>query len=321
MRRREFFFVSLAAALPVDAWAQQELRKIGFVSWFSPSLAAHVEQFRKGMRDLGYLEGRDIAVDAYFTDGDRDRTREVVRKLLQDKVQILVVEATPAIEVAKQEAGSLPIVMAAVSDPIAAGFAQSLSQPGGNLTGRTMFGPDLAGKRIEFLKELKAEISTVGFLGSSMDVNTTRFVQGTKVGTDQRGLKLVVQLVEGPKAIDAAVFAAMRRDGAEAVIVRPIFAGHQARVVALANEAKLPVVADWAIFAEAGAVLTYGIDDLAQMRRAAYFVDRIFKGASPGDLPVEQPTETWLAVNVAAAKRFGWIVPPSVIIRADQVID
>jgi putative ABC transport system substrate-binding protein len=291
------------------------------VSWFTPQLAVHAEQFRKGLRDLGYIEGRDITVEAHFTSGDRDRTREVVRKYVQDKVDVLVVEATPAIAIAKQEAGSLPIVMAMVSDPIAAGFAQSLSRPGGNITGRTMFGPDLAGKRIDLLKEIRPGLRTVAFLGSSLDVNTVRFVRGTEAETDRIGLKLIVKLVEGPAKIEPAVFEDLRREGAEAVIVQPIFGGYQETIMALANEAGLPVVADWPIFAEAGALLTYGIDSYANLRRAAYFVDRIVKGASPADLPIEQPTETRLVVNVAAARRFGWTIPPTVLARADEVIE
>ena len=321
MRRREFVIGCVASALPVAAHAQQNSRKIGFLSWFTPQLGAHAEQFRKGLRDLGYVEGRDVMVEAHFTSGDRDRTREIIRQYVRDKVDVLVVEATPAIAVAKQEAGSMPIVMAMVSDPIAAGFAQSLSRPGGNLTGRTMFGPDLAGKRIDLLKEIRPGLRTVAFLGSSLDVNSVRFVRETQAETDRSGLKLVVHLVEGPKAIDAGVFEAMRRDGAEAVIVQPIFGGYQETILALANEAGLPVVADWGMFAEAGAVLTYGIDTHANLRRAAYFVDRIFKGARPADLPIEQPTETKLVINVAAAKRFGLTIPPSLLALADEVIE
>lgn len=321
MRRREVMFGCLACAFPASAWAQQEPQKIGYVSWFSHELAAHADEFRKGMRDLGYVEGRDITIEAHFTNGDRERTREILRRLVRDNARILVVTATPAIGIAKQEAGAIPIVMAGVSDPIAAGFAQSLSHPGGNITGRTMFGPDLAGKRIELLKEIRPEIRTIAFLGSSMDVNTVTFVRGTQAGADQSGLKLVIHLVQGPKALDTAAFEAMRSAGAEAVVVQPIFAGDQQKILELSNAAGLPVVADWAIFAEAGAVLTFGIDDRAMVRRAAYFVDRIMKGASPADLPIEQPTETRLVLNVAAAKRFGWSVPAFLMLRADEVIE
>jgi putative tryptophan/tyrosine transport system substrate-binding protein len=285
---------------------QQGLRKIGFVSWFAPSIAVHAEQFRKGLRDLGYVEGRDVAVEAHFTAGDLERTREVLRKLVQGKVDILVVEATPAIAVAKQEAGSLPIVMTLVSDPIAAGFAQSLSRPGGNLTGRTMLGPNLAGKRIDLIKEMRPQLRTVAFLGSAKDVNTARFVEGTRAETDRAGMKLIVRLVESPESIDTALFDVT---------------GHHHAIVPMASDAGLPVVSDWIMFAEAGAVFTLGVDTYANMRRAAYFVDRIFKGTPPAELPIEQPTEVRLTVNAIAARRFGWQLPPSLLARADEVIE
>lgn len=322
MRRREVLVGGLMALWPVTALAQQGRKKIGFVSWSGrEGGSGWAEQFRKGLRDLGYVEGRDVAVEDHFTEGDRERTRAVVRELVQDKADVLVVVSTPAIAAAKEEAGSVPIVMASVSDPIAAGFAQSLSRPGGNLTGRTMLGPELAGKRIDMIREIRPGLRTVAFLGSSSDVNTIRFVRAMRDETDRSGLTLVVHLVEGPTAINAGLFEAMRREGAEAVIVQPIFGSHHSRIVPLADDAGLPIVADFPTFAAAGAVLTYGIDQDANMRRAAYFVDRIFKGASPADLPIEQPTEMKLAINLAAAKRFGWSIPPALLARADEVIE
>ena len=319
MRRRTFLLGCVLATIPGAAMAQASARKIGFVSWFSPELASQVEQFRNGMRDLGYVEGRDFTLETHFTGADASRTREVVRKMVRDKVDIIVAVVSPAIEIAKQEAGSLPIVMASVADPIAAG--QSLSRPGGNLTGRTMFGPELAAKRIDLLRDIKPDLRTVAFLGSSAAQSTPRFVREMQAATDRTGLKLVSHVVGGPKAIDAAVFEAMRRDGAEAVIVHPIFTTYEGVIMPLADAAGMPVVADYAEFAEAGAVLTYGIDLDANLRRAAYFVDRIFKGASPADLPIEQPTETKLVVNLPVAKRFGWAVPPTILVSADRVIE
>ena len=321
MRRRTFLLGCAVATVPGGAMAQASARKIGFVSWFSPELASQVEQFRNGMRDLGYVEGRDFTLETHFTGADASRTREVVRKMVRDKVDIIVAVVSPAIEIAKQEAGSLPIVMASVADPIAAGFAQSLSRPGGNLTGRTMFGPELAAKRIDLLRDIKPDLRTVAFLGSSAAQSTPRFVREMQAATDRTGLKLVSHVVGGPKAIDAAVFEAMRRDGAEAVIVHPIFTTYEGVIMPLADAAGMPVVADYGEFADAGAVLTYGIDLDANLRRAAYFVDRIFKGASPADLPIEQPTETKLVVNLPVAKRFGWAVPPTILVSADRVIE
>jgi putative ABC transport system substrate-binding protein len=321
MRRREFLIGCAAAMLPSRALAQRAPRRIGYVSWFSPELAVHADELRKGLRDLGYLDGREVVLDTHFTSGDREKTREVLRGLLSRGTDILVVEATPAIALAKELAGSLPIVMTIVSDPIAAGFAQSLSHPGGTMTGRTMLGPNLAGKRIDLIKEMKPELKTVAFLGSSRDANTPRFVEGTKEETDRAGLNLLVRSVDAPPAINSALLTGLKQDGAEVVIVQPIFTGHHKPILDLAGQAGLPVVSDWVMFAEAGAVFTLGIDTYASVRRAAYYVDRIFKGTPPADLPIENPTEVKLTVNAAAARRFGWAVPPSLLARADEVIE
>lgn len=321
MRRREFLLGCAVAPVSSRALAQASPRKIGYVSWFSPAVAGQVDQFRKGMWDLGYVEGRDFTVEAHFTDGDRERTREAVRTLVRDKADILVAVATPAIAIAKQEGGSLPIVMASVADPIASGFAESLSRPGGNLTGRMMFGPELAGKRIDLLREIRPELRTVALLSSSLAAPSTRLVRETQTETNRSNLRLVVRVVPGANAINLPLFEAIRDEGAEALMVAAIFSTYETAIMAMANKVALPVVADYVEFAKAGAVLTYGIDLDANVRRAAYFVDRIFKGAKPADLPIEQPTETKLAINLVAAKRFGWAISPSVLARADQIIE
>lgn len=321
MRRREFLAACCAVLCVSPTHAQSGPRKIGFVSWWPPQVAVHADRFRKGLQELGYVEGRDIVVEAHFTGGNPDQTREVIRRLVQQRVDILVVSATPAISIAKQEAGSLPIVMSPVSDPIAAGFAESLARPGGNLTGMSTFSPNLVAKRIEFLKEIKPDLRVIGFLGSSKDANTATFVRGLRREAERISLNLIVQLVDGPENIQASMFEAMRREGAEAVIVQPIFMGYQERIVSLANEAALPIVGDYSLFAEAGAVIAFGIDDYEQMRQAAYFVDQIFKGAHPADLPIQQPSKFRLVVNVGAAKRFGWSIPVPILASADEVIE
>jgi putative ABC transport system substrate-binding protein len=323
MRRREFVGGGLATAVasPLTAYSQGSLRRVGFVSWRSSELTNQAEEFRKALDALGYVEGRDVTVEVYFTDDNEERTREAVRKLVREKVDVLVASTTPAIAVAKQESSGVPIIMAASSDPIAAGFVQSLARPGGNLTGLATLGPEMAGKRIELMKEVKPGLRRVAFLGSSKDINAATFVRQTRSEADRSGIGLTVYFVGGPDAITGDVFDAMRRDQAEAIIIQPIFTGHQEKIVALANAAELPVVADYPVFARAGAVLAYGIDDLALMRRAAYYVDRIFKGARPAELPVQQPTVFTLAINRSAAKRFGWTISPSLLARADEVIE
>jgi putative tryptophan/tyrosine transport system substrate-binding protein len=321
MTRRELLAACFAVLYLPPAYTQQRPRKIGFVSWWPPQVAVHADRFRKGLRELGYMEGQDVVVEAHFTGGNPDLTRAVIRKLVQQGVDVLVVSATPAISIAKEEAGSLPIVMSPVSDPIAAGFAESLARPGGNLTGMSTFSPNLVAKRVEFLKEIKPGLRVIGFLGSSRDPNAATFVRGLQKEAERIGLQLIVQLVDGPEGIGTSTFEALRRDGAEAVIVQPIFMGHQGSIITRANDAALPVIGDYSLFAEDGAVFAYGIDDYEQMRQAAYFVDRIFKGARPADLPIQQPSKFRLVVNIGAARRFGWSIPVSILASADQVIE
>jgi putative ABC transport system substrate-binding protein len=321
MNRRDVLLLWAITALPVSVRAQDRPRIIGFVSWWPPQVAVHAEQFRKGMSDLGYVEGRDIVVKAHFVGGSQESARDVIRTLVLNKVEVLVVSTTPAIAIAKEEAGTLPIVMSPVSDPIAAGFAKSLSRPGGNLTGMSTFSPGLVAKRLELVREIRPELRTIAFLGSSKDVNTATFLKGLNAEANRIGLKLLPYLIDGPANIEPQLLEAMRREGAEAVMVQPIFMGHQETIVPLANAAGLPIVADYSLFAEAGALFTYGIDDHAQMRKAAYFVDQILRGVPPGDLPIQQPTEFRLVVNAAAAKRFGWTIPVSILALADTVIE
>lgn len=317
-----FLALALLAMACAPATAQQARKaKIGFLSWFAPALGVHLDYLREGLREFGYVEGNNIEIEAYFTGGNRERTQELTRMLVQKGVDILVVLPTPAIHIAKEATQTIPIVMAPVSDPIATGLVQSLSHPGGNLTGITSFSPDLGGKRVEILREIRPGIRSIAFLGSAKDANTKTFVRETQVAADKIGLKLLVRLVDGPDAIDQAVFDDMKRAGVEAVVVQPIFTGSQNKIGPLAKKSQLPIVSAYPVFAEAGALITYGTTDDGPMRRTAYYVDRILKGAKPADLPIEQPTTYHLVVNVLTAKALGWTIPESLLFRADRVIE
>lgn len=315
--------LSLMGMYSATVLAQQpKMVKIGFVSWWAPEMTRHAEQVRQGLRDFGYVEGKNIEFESYFTDGNREKTREVLRSLVDRGVDILIVSTTPAIHIAKElSQNKIPVVMAPVADPVSTGLVQSLAHPGGNLTGITMVGADLAGKRLELLREIIPDIRTVAFLGSTRDPNTVTFVRGTKAAADKMGIKLVEKMVDGPGAIDEAVFKDMKSDGVQAVVVQPIFMGTQNKIVALAMKAQLPAVSDFLLFAEAGALVTYGVDDDGQLRRAGYYVDRILKGTSPADLPIEGPTSFKLGVNAATAKALGLTIPQSLLFRADLVIE
>ena len=299
---------------------QPSVAKLGFVSWNNSDATQQLVSLREGLATLGYLEGKSIAIEAHFTNGDAARTREVIRSFVRNDVKVIVVRATPAAHIAKEITQTIPIVMM-VADPLATGLARSLAHPGGNMTGMTMFGPTLAGKRLELLREIKPGIRTIGFLGSSHDPNAATFVRETQAAAQRIGLDVVVNLVEGPAALTEDVMQGFRRAGAEAIVVQPIFIGHQTKIVTLATLVGLPVVADYAVFAKAGALLTFGTDDVAQMRKLASYVDRIIKGEQPANLPIEQPSVFKTVVNLKTAKALGLTIPPSVMIRTDEVIE
>jgi putative ABC transport system substrate-binding protein len=207
------------------------------------------------------------------------------------------------------------------ANALATGLVPSLSRPGGNLTGVSLLLTDTAGKRLELLRQIEPGLHTVAFLGSTKDPNAVNFVKETQGAADELGIKLAVKLIDGPQALVQPIFEAMKGDGSQAIIAQPIFIGYQDEIVAMAMKDRLPVISDWAAFAKAGALFTYGARQAAGMRRTAYYVDRILKGAKPADLPVEQPTEFELVVNVKTAKALGLNVPQSLLARADDVIE
>jgi putative ABC transport system substrate-binding protein len=321
MRRRQFMTVlGGAAAWPLAARAQQtRIAKLGFVSWQSQAAADQVEYLREGLTRLGYVEGRNIELETWFTDGNRERTQEVIRGLVQKPVDVLIVRVTPATQLAKEATQTIPIVMI-VADALATGLVPSLSRPGGNLTGLSLASPDLAGKRLELVREIKPDIRTIAFLGLT-EQQTATFVRETSAAAKVMGLNLVVRIVDTPEMINGKLFETMKRDGVEAVVVQPVFTGEQDKIVSLAMRSQLPVIADFLAFAKAGALFSLGVEEADLLRRVAYFVDRILKGAKPADLPVEQPTTFRLTVNVRTANALGWTIPPLVLSRADEVIE
>lgn len=310
----------LAPWVAPSAAQQAKVAKIGFVSGQGQALAGHLKYFQEGMTAFGHVEGKTYELELHFTGGNRQRTREIIQSLVNKPVDVLVVWVTPVAHMAKEMTQTVPIVML-VSDPLATGLVPSLSRPGGNLTGTAMAGPDLAGKRMEILRELRPSIRSVAFVGSSHDSNGPTFARETKAATDRLGMNLVVKFITGTAELKDELFEQLKRDGAEAVIIQPIFTGDRSRIVALATKAGLAVIADYQPFAEAGALFTFGVDDGERLRRLGYFVDRILKGAKPADLPVELPTSFKLVINTKAARALGWTIPEAFLARADQVIE
>jgi len=318
--RREFLLLSGAAlTMAQPAFAGGQKPKIGYLSWFPESMKGDLDRFREGMEKVGYTES-DYEIEGHFTGGNPQLTRDIARKLAEEPVDIFVVVATPAIHIVKSATQTIPIVMY-TANALATGLVPSLSHPGGNLTGVSLLLTDTAGKRLDLLRQIEPSLHTAAFLGSSKDPNTVNFVKETQAAADKLGIKLAVKLIDGPQALGQTIFEAMKADGSQAIIAQPIFIGYQDEIVAMAMKDQLPVISDWSAFAKAGALFTYGARQAAGMRRTAYYVDRILKGAKPADLPIEQPTEFELVVNVKTAKALGLNVPQSLLARADDVIE
>lgn len=307
--------------LPGMAEAQQEARpsRIGLVSLHSEELAVHVDGIRQELQRLGYAEGR-VRIDAHFTNGDKARAREILKSFVESRVDVILAWTTPTVQLARETTQTVPIVMIA-SDPVAAGLVASLSRPGGNITGVSMSGPDLAGKRLELLREIKPGIRTIAFLGYAPAPGAAAFVRESQINADKIGLKVLVRLVQRVEDVNAELFAALKSDGAEAVVVQPFFTGHAAEISAFGLSVGLPVISDYPSFAQAGGFASLGVDLGAQVKRTAYFIDRILKGAKPADLPVEQPTKFELVFNARTAKALDLALAPNLLTRADEVIE
>jgi len=325
MSLRQILLVPLAfgvlwATLPADAQQPRKVPRVGFVCALSgPS--SHTEEFLRGLRELGYVEGKNITVEYRFADGRLERFRDFAAELARQKVDIIVAASAQAIQPAKDATRTIPIIMAQSEDPVGSGFVAGLARPGGNLTGLTTMSPELSGKRLELLKDVVPRVSRVAVLWNGANPVAALELRETEVAARALGVKLQPLKVRGPNDLGRA-FSAMTRERAGALIVLPdfMFFDHRARLVDLAAKGRLPVIYEGPEFAEAGGLLAYGprYDDL--FRRSAAFVDKILKGARPADLPVEQPTRFDLVLNLKTARALGLAIPQSVLIRADRVI-
>ena len=278
-----------------------------------------MEALRLGLRELGYLEGKNIAIEWRSAEGRSDRAAELAAGLVHLKVSLIVASGTPAAEAAKHATRKIPIVLASVADAVGSGFVRSLARPGGNITGVSLNYPATTGKQLEILRQAIPGISRVAFLGSTSDPATRLFVESLERAGPPLGIRTQVLLVGGGDELDGA-FAAMRREQAGALIVQPIFAESIRKIAELATGNRLPTMSYRRDFAEPGILLNYGADQRENWRRAAIFVDRILRGARPGDLPVVEPAKYELVVNIKTAKALGLTIPPSVLRRADGVI-
>jgi putative ABC transport system substrate-binding protein len=311
----------LAQNYSVDAQQAARVPRIGFVSADGDSNrpGSRVELFRQAMRDLGYIEGKNILVEYRDVEGRSDRIPALVTELLQLKVDVLVVRAQPAIRAAKEATKTIPIVMVTTQDPVAAGFINSLARPGGNITGVTTLQRELSGKRLELLKEMLPGISRVAALMNASSINDFKMYEAPA-----RALNIQLQSlgVRGPNPDleDAFQAAVKARANALVTISNAALNPHAKRIADLARKNRLPAMGERSDYVEAGGLMSYSSDEAASYRRAATFVDKILKGARPADLPVEQPTEFEMVINLKTAKQIGVTIPPSVLARADRVI-
>jgi putative ABC transport system substrate-binding protein len=326
MKRREFIALlgGAATAWPLAVQAQQpgKVFRIGFLSLPTrDSLPKRIETFRMGLRELGYQEGRDLVIEYRWADGDYARLPSLFADLVRLKVDVIVTHGTPGALAAKNATTTIPIVMAVVGDALGSGIVGSLGRPEANVTGSTYFNPELAAKRLELLKETMPGLTDIGILlNSANPMNEPILPQMSRVAHP-----LKVQLhqfgVRAPAEFEGA-FAAMaaRRIGALVVIEDAVLASNSSAVAALALRERLPSCG-WSDFALDGGLMAYGVDFLHLFRRAATFVDKIFKGAKPADLPVERATKFDLVVNLKTARALGLEVPATLLARADEVIE
>ena len=311
-------------ALSYSASAQQpkKVPRIGFLGASSASvLAARIEAFRQGLRDLGYLEGKNIVIEWRSAEGKLDRLPALAAELVRLKVDVIVTTGPAPTRPAKEATSTIPIVMAFDNDPVGNGFVASLARPGGNITGLSTLAPEISGKQLEVLKEIVPRLSRVAVLGSSTTPGNAQSLKETELAAGAFGVKVQYLDVRDPKDIDTA-FRATGKGRADAILVltSPIFNPYRTEIADLAVKNRLPAIYSTPEFVEDGGLMTYGVSLTDLYRRAATYVDKILKGAKPADLPVEQPKKFEFIINLKAAKQIGLTIPPNVLVRADRVI-
>ena len=325
MRRREFITLFRGAAAASMFWplplaAQQpKLPRIGVLLTANPE--PFWSEFRKGLREHGYGEGQNIQFELRSADGKQDLLRALADELVRLKVDIIVASQTPAVIAARQATSGIPIVMAPAGDPVATGLISSLARPGGNITGLSGTSAELGAKTLELVREVLPSTRRVAVLANAADPFSRSFVEQIEQGGRTLGIAIQTIMVRGEEEF-AAAFAAMDKERADAVMVQGSLPSKP--VLDLALKHRLPAVGGGVggrLFAQEGGLMSYSGNQNDQYRRAAFYIDRILRGAKPADLPVEQPTRYDLVINLKTAKALGITVPPTVLARADEVIE
>ncbi len=322
MISRRFFLVSagtlilsrLAAAQPAKVW------RIGYLAPGLEDDAVMLQAFLEGLRTLGYIEGQNVLIEHRTSEGRFEALPALAEELVHLKVDVIVTPTTPVARAAKDATSSIPIVFTIVSDPLGSGLVTSLSRPGGNITGMTDMGVDLAEKQLDLLKQLVPRLKRVGALGHPTDKVWEPYWKEAQVAARRLRINIVPVLITTPNELEPT-FAELNRR-VEALLFAPqaIFAVHRRRVIELESLTRLPAIHESRDFPDAGALMSYGPNYVALLRKAARHVDKILKGARPADLPVEQPTEYELVINLKTAKALGLTIPQPVLVRANEVI-
>jgi ABC-type uncharacterized transport system substrate-binding protein len=315
-------FMLLVTRFTVEAQQAKKVPRIGFLSPYSPSSdSAGVEAFRQGLRDLGYVEGQNIVIEQRWAEGNPDRLPGLAAELVRLKVDVIFAQTTPAVQAAKKATTTVPIVTVS-GDPVANGFVASLAHPGGNITGLANLTPELAGKRLELLKEVVPRVSRVAVLWNPDSPGAALRMRETEAAAPSLGIKLQPVEVRDPNDL-AHAFSVMKKERADALVPlrSPLIRDQRKQIVELAAKNRLPAMYDGRVFTEAGGLMSYGTMAEADFnRRVATYVDKILKGAKPADLPVEQPMKFEFVINLKAAKQIDLIIPPTVLYQADKVI-
>ena len=312
----------LASIHAAEAQQPEKVPRIGYLTVASLSAnLARVEAFRQALRELGYVEGKNIVIEWRSGEGKLERESELAAEVVRCKVDVIVTSGPSMTRAAKEATGTIPIVMTFDTDPVGNGFVMSLARPGGNITGLSSLSPELGGKQLEVLKEIAPKISRVAALGNSNEPANPKTLQEIKMAAGALGLQFQPLDVVSHSDIEAAFRAATKgRADALITLASVVLTDHRTQIVNLAVKSRLPAMYYDQRFVEAGGLMSYATSFTELSRRAAIYVDKILKGAKPADIPVEQPTKFELVINLKAAKQIGLTIPPSVLARADRVI-
>jgi len=325
---RKIFIWLLAIILlipvpPIEAQQPATVPRIGYLT-ASPlsAMANRIDAFRQGLRELGYVEGKNIVIEWRSADGKVDRIPALSAELVQFKVEIIVTGGGAVTRPVKEVTSTIPIVMAQDTDPVGNGFVASLARPGGNITGLSTLAPELSGKRVEILREVVPKLSRVAVFATSTDPGNAQARKEIELAAAAFALTLQYLDVQGPKDLET-VFGAAGKARTDAVLMNvsgPIGVPNRKEIAELAAKNRLPVIYTLPDFVEAGGLMSYGVSFPDLYRRAAVYVDKILKGRKPAELPVEQPTKFEFIINLKAAKQIGLTIPPNVLARADKVM-